>query len=143
MAGNLYTTFTYIALCFVCFGFYSFDQLKNMLYPLLDLLSYIRLPFIERIENLLFGFFMFTTLVTVVMYIWSAQEALRRIVPKANTKVLAFVIIAAAFAVAWLPDTLEEVGMWLQYLGYTETGVAFGLPLLLLVILLFNKGVRQ
>ncbi|CAM4313577.1 spore germination protein (amino acid permease) [Paenibacillus endophyticus] len=140
--GNLITTLTYLIFCLICFGFYSFEQIRNMMYPLLDLLSYIRLPFIERIENLLFGFFLFTTIVSVVLYSWSAQETFARIVPKANKKVLAFIILTFGYIVAWFPDTLSEVGQWLQYLGYAELGVAFGLPLLLILILVIHKGAK-
>jgi spore germination protein (amino acid permease) len=141
--GNWITTVTYLVFCFICFGFYSFDQLRNMIYPLLDILSYIRLPFIERIENLLFGFFLFTTIITVVMYAWSAQETLARMVPNINKKILAFIIITAAYFISWIPDSLNEVGKWLQYLGYAEIVVAVGLPLLLIFILLIHKGARQ
>ncbi|WP_169083761.1 GerAB/ArcD/ProY family transporter [Paenibacillus sp. PL91] len=140
--GNGITTVAYLIFCLICFGFYSFEQLRNMIYPLLDILSYIQLPFIERIENLLFGFFLFTTIITVVVYVWSAQETLARMAPKVNKKILAFIILTAAYLVAWIPDSLNEVGKWLQYLGYAELGVAVGLPLLLIFILLIHKGAR-
>jgi hypothetical protein len=140
--GNLMTAVSYLAICFVSFGFYSFGQLTKLKYPLLDLLSYIRFPFIERIENLLFGFLLFTALITIVLYVWSAVETLQRIIPKAKPNRLAAFILVAAFMVAWIPDVLGEVEQWLKYLGYAESGVAFGLPLLLIAILLFQKRGR-
>lgn len=143
VAGNVLTTLSYVVFCFICFGFYSFDQLKNMVYPLLDLLSYIRLPFIERIENLLYSFFLFTTLITVALYTWSAQLAVSRMLPKMNVNLIILILIAIGYAVAWIPDTLMEVGQWLQYLGMAELMVAFGLPILLIFILLAFKGARS
>ncbi|RJE90469.1 spore gernimation protein [Paenibacillus sp. 1011MAR3C5] len=139
-AGNLITSVTYLLFSFVCFGFYSFGQLTKLKYPMLDLLSYIRLPFVERIENLLFGFFLFTALLTIVMYTWAALEVARRMVPKAKAKWLAVIIFALAYAVSWIPDVIGEVEQWLQYLGYVETAVSFVLPLLLIAILLVKKG---
>jgi spore germination protein (amino acid permease) len=141
--GNVLTTVTYVLICFICFGFYSFDQLNKMVYPMLDLLSYIKLPFIERIDNLLFAFFMFTTVATITMYIWASKEAVKQMLPKVNEKRIVFIAIVLVYFVAWIPDTLPEIGEWLQYLGYTETVVAFGLPIMLLVILLANKRARQ
>jgi uncharacterized protein involved in cysteine biosynthesis len=79
----------------------------------------------------------------VVMYAWSAQETLARMVPNINKKILAFIIITAAYFISWIPDSLNEVGKWLQYLGYAEIVVAVGLPLLLIFILLIHKGARQ
>ncbi|SDN93647.1 spore germination protein (amino acid permease) [Paenibacillus sp. yr247] len=138
--GNLFTISTYLLISFICFGFYSLGQLTKMNYPLLDLLSYIRFPFIERIENLLFGFFLFTELITIVMYIWSAVETLHRIIPKANTNWLTIFILGGCFVVTWIPDSISEIERWLRYLGYAEIGIAFGLPLLLVGILFISKG---
>lgn len=141
--GNVLTTVTYLLICLVCFGFYSLPQLRKMAYPMLDLLSYVKLPFIERIDNLLFAFFLFTTVATITMYIWASKETIKQMMPKTNEKKLTFFIIAIVYFIAWIPDTLPEIGEWLQYLGLTEIVFAFGLPLLLLLILLFSKRARQ
>jgi|GEM_PF-438673 len=137
--GNLFTALTYIAIAFICFGFYSFNQLKRMKYPVIDLLAYIELPFVERIENLIFGIYIFTALIGVVMYCWAAIETTQRIIPKAHSNWLSAIIIATAFAISWIPKVLSEVEKWLQYLGYMEIGIAWGLPLILIFILLFKK----
>lgn len=137
--GNLLTFLTYILVCLVCYGFYSFDQLKRMKFPMLDLLAYIEFPFVERIENLIFSLYLFTSLIGIVMYCWSALEAAQRILPKANVKWLAAIIIGVAYVVSWIPTLLVEVDAWLQYLGQIEIGVAFGLPLMLLLFLLLQK----
>ncbi|MCA0755534.1 spore germination protein [Paenibacillus sp. N4] len=141
-AGHLFTTFNYIVLSFICFGFFSFEQLKKLMYPVIDLLSYIQLPFIERVENLLFAFFLFSTVATVVMYLWAAQESMRQMMPGVPQKLLAFIIVTASFIVSWVPDTLVEVGKWLEYLGNASSGIAFALPMLLILILLIKKGAK-
>lgn len=65
---------------------------------------------------------------------------MHRIIPRANNKWLAGSLVGSAFLIAWIPDVLNEVELWLRYLGYAEIGIAFGLPLLLLFILLLSKG---
>jgi spore germination protein (amino acid permease) len=137
--ANGLTTFTYITISFVCFSFYSLPQLKNMKFPLLDLLAYIEFPFIERIENLFFGFFLFSIIITIVMYLWSAILTLERIIPKANKNLLAFIILFTTFFISWIPDVLSEVEKWLRYFSYAETIISFGLPLFLIIILLVRK----
>jgi len=136
--GNLFTAITYILICIVCFGFYSFYQLQRMKFPVIDLLSYIELPFVERIENLIFSVFVFTALIGNVMYAWSAIQTAHRIIPKANIKWLSLIIVILAYAVSWIPNVLSEVEKWLLTLGYLEFGIAFGLPMLLIIILLFR-----
>lgn len=138
-AGNAFLSFVYICLSLICFGFFSLGQLKKLLYPVLDLLAYIQLPFIERLENLLYGFFLFLVLVTVVMYWWAAQLSMQRIMPKVKTPVLLFSMLGSSYCVSFIPKTLDEVNVWITNLGYAVTGIAFVLPLLLIMILLIQR----
>lgn len=138
--GNLMTGITYLLVSLVCFGFFSFGQLTRMKYPLLDLLSYIRFPFIERLENLFYGFFLFTMLITMVMYSWSSLEAIRRILPNTKPNNITLFILGIAFFIAWIPKVISEVEIWLRFLGYAEFCIAMGLPLFIVVILLIRKG---
>ncbi|MEI2400675.1 MULTISPECIES: GerAB/ArcD/ProY family transporter [Paenibacillus] len=138
-AGNLYLAVLYISLAIICFGFFSLGQLKKLLYPLLDLLAYIQFPFIERLENLLYGLFLFPVLVTVVMYWWAAQESVRRMLPRIKLSVLSFLLIAISYSISFIPKTLDAVGVWITNLGYAVTGIAFGFPVLLLLLLLIQR----
>lgn len=139
-AGNIVTVFSYLSVSLICFGFYSFVQLKKMKYPLIDLLSYIKLPFVERIENIIFALFLFTTMISITMYIWASTETAIRLLPRANKKWLSGILIIIAFVVSWVPDVLSEVEMWLQLFTFIEIGIAFGLPILLIIILMLSKG---
>lgn len=137
--GNVIATIVYLITCIVSFGFYSLEQLKLILYPAIDLMSYIKFPFVQRVENLLYGFFMFTTLISTVMYVWAAKEALFRIFKKAKPGVIEFCILVVAYFIAFIPDVIGEVREWLRALGYIEIGVAFGLPIILILILLLQR----
>lgn len=141
--GNALLSLSYLSLCLICFGFFSLGQLKRLLYPVLDLLAYIQLPFIERLENLLYGFFLFLILMTVVMYWWAAEEAVKRIVPKLKTTVLVFVMMAVSYAISFIPKTLDQVNVWITNLGYASVGIAFGFPVLLLIVLLIQGKARS
>ncbi|RED51148.1 spore germination protein (amino acid permease) [Cohnella lupini] len=138
--GNGITAINYILICLVSFGFFSLPQLKSLFVPLLDLLASIKLPFIERIENLLYGFFLFSTILTIGMYSWSAKEVSQRIFPTVRSRFLAFVIVLLSFIVSFIPKSLYEVDKWLRLLAYLEFWVAFGLPLLLISVLIVQRG---
>lgn len=138
--GNLGVTLTYLSFSFVAFGFFSLGQLKMLMFPLLDMLAYIRLPFIERLENLLYGFILFTTVITVVMYWWAALEVSLRLFPKGGKKLNGFVIVAATFGISFIPDSLPDVHHWLSTIGKVELILAFGLPLVLIVLLSFQRA---
>ncbi|OUS77664.1 hypothetical protein B1748_07685 [Paenibacillus sp. MY03] len=142
-AGNLLTGVLYTLYAFVAFGFYSLGQLTAFRFPMLDMLSYIRLPFVERIETLFFGFFFFTVLITIVLYIWASTEALNRMFPKAESKLLAAALLIVIYGVSWLPDTLSKVEIWLKWLGYGQVIIAIGLPVFLILILLIQRRKEQ
>ncbi len=137
--ANIMITFVYLITCFVCFGFYSVDQLKTIQYPVIDIMSYIRLPFVQRVENLFYGFFMFTTLFSTVMYVWAAKEASRRIFPKTKPGVLEIIILTFVYFVGFIPDVMNEVRQWLQTLGHIQIGVAFGFPIIVILVLLLQR----
>lgn len=141
--GNLVRTVSYTILGFVSFGVVGKDMLKVMLFPLLDLLAYIKLPFIERIENLFYGFFLFTTLITLVLYFWAAGESTQRVFPKIKVNVQYFFIILVALLISYIPTVLNRIREWLLFLGYIQIGFAYIMPFILIVLLLWQRRKRQ
>lgn len=138
LLGNAITTLTYFYLALITFGVFSLEQLKNKAFPVLEMLAYVRFPFIERMENLLYGFILFSVLFSILMYQWSALEMLKQIFPKIRTNFLAFLVMLFCFVIAAFPKTLNEVGDWLSTLSMVECGIAFALPILLILILLIQ-----
>ncbi|WP_456290325.1 spore germination protein [Paenibacillus sp. AK002] len=141
--GNLIRTVSYTILGFVSFGVVGSDMLKVMLFPLLDLLAYIKLPFIERIENLFYGFFLFTTLITLVLYFWAAGESTQRVFPKIKINVHYFFIILVALLISYIPTVLNRIREWLLFLGYIQIGFAYIMPFILIALLLWQRRKRQ
>ncbi|MFE0396161.1 MULTISPECIES: spore germination protein [Paenibacillus] len=131
--GHLIRTVSYVVMSFVSFGVIGHELLKQMLFPLLDLLAYIKLPFIERIENLFYGFFLFTTIITLVMYFWAAGESTRRVFPRVKIKVHYFCITLVAFIISFIPKVLDTIRDWIMILGYIQMGFAYVMPLLLII----------
>ncbi|MBM7584018.1 spore germination protein (amino acid permease) [Bacillus pakistanensis] len=127
--GNLLTTLVYGSVCFVSFGFFSYKQVSNDLYPVLTLLEYTKFPFVERIENLIFTLFAMKVLITIVMYYWASVTCMNRILPSLRDEVVTFAMIGITFLISLSASVMSEVDLWLKYLGYIETCLAFGLPL--------------
>ncbi|WP_409342781.1 GerAB/ArcD/ProY family transporter [Paenibacillus sp. MBLB4367] len=138
-AGNLITTFIYTSVSFISFGFFSLHQVLSLSYPTIYLFGYLQSPFLERVDILLFSFFFPKTLITIVMYYWAAQETLRRMLPGQKPNVLAIGIAVASLAVSFIPSIMREVLDWLSLLSNIETLISFGLPLLLIALLVLRK----
>lgn len=140
LLGNLITTLVYTYTCVVIFGYFGHGYVKDLLFPLMDLLSTIRLPFLERLENLLYGLFLFKVLITSVMYYWAAKEAAKRMFKKTNEKLLSFLIIASSYFISLFPDTLDQIYKWLAFLSKIEIVVGIVLPIIAMLLLLIHKG---
>ncbi|CAH0344210.1 GerAB/ArcD/ProY family transporter [Bacillus sp. CECT 9360] len=143
LVGNLITTFIYTYTCFVIFGYFGHAYLRELLFPLMNLLSTIHFPFLERLENLLYGLFLFKVLITSVMYYWAATEAAKRIFKRTDEKLLSFLIIAITYFISLVPGTLDQISEWLSFLSKIEIAIAIGLPAVAILLLMIQKGGKK
>ncbi|WP_409289814.1 GerAB/ArcD/ProY family transporter [Peribacillus sp. SCS-37] len=139
LIGNAVTTVVYLITCIMCFGFFGYEYLKVLIFPFIDLLSNIELPFIERIENFLYALFLFKALMGSVMYYWAAKECAARVFKKTGEEKIVFFLIAATYFISFIPSTLDEISTWLGFLANAETVIAFALPALVIAVLFFRK----
>lgn len=140
--GNTAAMLFYLFICLLANGMYSFAQLKRLMFPVLEMLSYIEFPFMERIENLLYSFFLFKILITTTLYFWAAAEALKRIFPKNRWHFVELGLVIVTYYIATFPSLLRHTEIWLRNLAWAEIGLSFGMPLLLIVLLMFKGGKR-
>ncbi|SEF67897.1 GerAB/ArcD/ProY family transporter [Paenibacillus sp. UNC499MF] len=137
--GNFVVMFVYMMVTFICYGVFSYIQLKHQSFPLLDLLAYVKFPFMERVQNFLYSVFLISVIVTASMYFWSGKETLARLAPKVNAKYMSTAIVLVTFFISYIPKTLITVEKWFGYLSVMTIFLAFFLPVFALVVLLFRK----
>lgn len=137
--GTFFAALLYLYVGIICFGLFSLQQLKMVPFPVLDLLADIRFPFMERIENLFYGFFLFSNIVTTTVYYWAASQFGRRIAPGWNGKLVGALLIAICAGVSLVPNTLMKTEAWVQTVGYAGICVAIGLPIVVIGFLLLQK----
>ncbi|TYA15311.1 GerAB/ArcD/ProY family transporter [Paenibacillus faecis] len=138
--GNALTGSVYLLVTVLCYGFFNYNELTDLAFPLLDMFGYLKFPFIERVQNFLYSAFLLSIVTTASMYYWSGQIVVAEIFPRLPGKGVVFILMAGSILVAMIPKTLPEVEKWFGVLLYFESGVAFGLPLLALLSLLIQKG---
>ncbi|QFT89669.1 Spore germination protein B2 [Bacillus sp. THAF10] len=143
LIGNGITTFIYLSVSFVCFGFFSFEYIVKDLYPVITLIEYVKFPFIERVENLIFSLFALKVLITVVMYLWAGKELIQHSFPRLKPNFIVLSMLTFGYLVSYIPKVIREVDQWLLWFTYIETGVVFFLPILLLFLLAVNKLLRK
>ncbi len=140
--GHLFTTFIYLAVCFVAMGFYSFGQIKNILYPTQNLLKFMETPLIERIENIVFIVFFLKIIVTVAFYYWASVETAKRVLTKIKEKWLLVMIIVASFIFSFFFEIQREINEVLNIIVLGQVIFSFSFPVLLL-LLLWLKNMKK
>ncbi|MDR6550681.1 GerAB/ArcD/ProY family transporter [Paenibacillus qinlingensis] len=130
--GNFLSTFTNLLVSFMCFGFFSFNQILNDLYPVMTLFEYTEVSFLSRAENLCFCVFSFKVLSTAIIYYWGAQQFLGNMMKSVKPTVWIIIIVTMGFILALLPDSMLDVKKWLTLLSNCSIGIAWALPLFVL-----------
>ncbi|PLT32902.1 GerAB/ArcD/ProY family transporter [Bacillus sp. V5-8f] len=143
MLGQLVTTIIYAYTSIICFGFFGHQYLKKILFPLLDALSYIQFPFVERLENFLYGLFLLKTLISVTVFYWASIQAANRIFKTINRNFLSALIIAGTLAISAFAYSMEEVENWLTNLSIVEMGIGFLLPAITILLTRQRQERRQ
>ncbi|WP_088040582.1 GerAB/ArcD/ProY family transporter [Bacillus sp. EAC] len=133
--GNFLSTVTYLLITFICFGFFSFKQILNDIFPVMTLFEYTEVAFLSRAENLCFSVFAFKLLAIIVIYFWGAQQIFGNMIKSIKPNFWIFIILASGFILALIPDSLVNVEKWLMWLGYCAIGIAWALPIFVLCIL--------
>lgn len=138
--GHMITTMVYFLVSFISFGFFSLEQLQYVFVPGIDLLSYIELPFVERVENIVFNVFIGEIIVTVGFYYWVAMETLGRVFPKVKPIILLTLLLIPCFLYSIKFDVILDVHKFLEKLSVVHACIIVSLTLILLAILLLQKN---
>jgi spore germination protein (amino acid permease) len=141
--GNFFSMATYFIVLFMCFGFFSFDQILNDIYPVMTLFEYTEVQFLSRAENLCFSVYAFKVLAIIVIYYWGAQQIFSNITKSIKPNFWIFIILASGFILALVPDSLVDVEKWLKWLIYCAIGIAWALPIFVLCILFIQSLKNQ
>ncbi|BCB04645.1 GerAB/ArcD/ProY family transporter [Bacillus sp. KH172YL63] len=137
--GNGITSFIYITVSFVCYGFFGYKYILNDLYPVITLIEYVKFPFVERVENLIFTLFALKVLITVVMYLWASKELVSHSFQKLKPDFISLLLLTVGALLSFIPEISREVDEWLKWLTYIDTAIAIALPIFLLVLIGLNK----
>jgi hypothetical protein len=140
--ANTVTTVVYLILSIIAFGFFSYGQLRDMLYPLLEMTGHVQLPIIERVDTLMFTFFFLVALVTATLYFWIATELFSYVFPKLDKRWPAAFLITVTYFVSSIPNELDLVTGWLRIMGKVAIATAIALPLLLIGGMLITRARR-
>ncbi len=100
--GIWITVFFYTLVSIVSVMHFSVWQLENLLYPVLNILKYVELTFIERVDTLGITFWVFLILSSVAAYLWVLKEGVDSLRAKTHPAHL-YIMAALIVAVVYIP----------------------------------------
>ena len=112
--------------------FFSEWQLKNVLYPVLNLFKEVELSFLERIDVLSITLWLFLILSTVAAYLWVAKKGLDSI-RSSPKKAHLYIIVVLVLVVVQFPFMQDFQKLLFEYVFYMMY-VLFLWPVLLCII---------
>ena len=80
---------------------------------------------------------------TTVMYFWGAKELLHYQFKRIKPNFLLIGILIISFFVSFIPKVIKDVEQWLNYITYAATAIAYLLPILLMIIVLFTRKMNR
>ncbi|MGO0062266.1 GerAB/ArcD/ProY family transporter [Brevibacillus fluminis] len=122
----------YFLVTFVSVIYFSEWQLKQLIYPVLNLYKAVELSFVERIENFGISLWVFLILSTAAAYLWMAKKGVDSVVTKKRTWHL---YLCAAFSYAII---LALTSTKIERTVYDEWSVSAGYAMILYPILLLG-----
>ena len=107
--GIWITIFFYLLVSMVSVIHFSEWQLKNLLYPVLNLFKYVELSYLEKVDTLGITFWVFLILSSVSAYLWVLKEGIDSFRSKTHRAHL-YIIAAVIAVIVYLPlsQSLEE-----------------------------------
>ena len=132
--GHWLISFVYVFVGLVSYGFFSFDELKQLQFPLITSLQYLEFPFLNRPENLVFTFFLYSNLVSSVFFAFAALTTIKQVFPKAKNRTLEGALVIAIYSCGFVSQTLSQSDLHIRHAYFAEMGIAFAMPILLIPV---------
>ncbi|ARU63407.1 hypothetical protein CBW65_22245 [Tumebacillus avium] len=121
--------------------FFSQEQLKKTIWPLLTMFKHVQIPFIERFETIIIAVWLLQIVNTCSTYLWAGMEGVEKVF-RFRPKYLYLVFFAAALYLSTQITGRIEINFYLNILSKTGMAIMVVFPafLWLLAVIFRKKG---
>lgn len=143
--GQWLISIVYMFVGLVSYGFFSFQEVQELQFPLITSLQYLEFPFLNRPENLVFTFFLYSNLVSSVLFAFAALSTLKQVFPKAKAKKMEGALAVGIYLCGFASKTLLQSETLIRHTYFIEMGIAFAMPAMLIPVAYYAKrrGARK
>lgn len=134
VAGNTLTMLAYLGVTVVCLVFFGPEDIVRFNEPTVNVLKTISFRFIERIEILVFAFYLLIGVRTWMTFLWASAYCIGNVLNRqrdTNTYILIFLSSIVVYAF-FFNHTFSQNDEFQNWLGYASLPLAYLFPVLLL-----------
>ncbi|BBH24083.1 germination protein [Paenibacillus baekrokdamisoli] len=125
--ANSLSMIIFLAITVICFVRFSPEEVTDFVYPTLNLLKLIRLPFLEGLEFIFLCFYLFMLFITLIPYLYTAVLGVTQLFGKQDhrnsLRILLFLWILLSFFFIPSSSQITQMGKWWGEVGLYFAGV--------------------
>lgn len=127
--ANSITLVTYLFFTFVCYIYFSPDEIKEYKWPPLIELQSIEFSFVERFEVVFLPFFLMVYFTTLIPYLFKSVHGLTRIFHKQDHKpILRVLIVCILLLSIFYSPSYTDLEKYFDWWGYVAIIICFFFP---------------
>ena len=120
LLGMWFTLLLMLSLTIVSILFFSPNQLKHTIWPILNMMSIVRVPFIEIFEYIAVSFWILIIYSNLTLFLWIASKGIKRVFKlrqKKGVYVSGILIFILSFVINDR-DSIEKFSDFVNYFGF-------------------------
>ena len=136
--ANTITLLVYLQITYVCFVYFSPDEILQYVWPTLTLVKPIHFTVLERFEIVFLSFYLFIFLDSAVPYFFSVTDGINQLYKKKGWMLPVYILLVFLVGVSlFYRPSIEQTDAWREWWGVASYFVAYVFPV---VFLLYITG---
>lgn len=144
IAGNTLTMLAYLLATIVCFVYFGPDVITRYNEPSVSVLKTIEFRFIERLEIIMFTFYLLAVFKTWMSFLWAASYNVGEIIGEKykNSFTILFLLITVIYTILFF-HTFDENDKLQDWLGITSLFASYAFPVCMYLFVLLYERIRR
>ena len=134
LIGLSIITLTYLYIIIITLGYFGVETLQYILWPTINLLKAIKIPFFGRLEFFLIFLWIAIAFTSVASFYYMASYSLTQFFSLKNKLIGSFLILPIIYYLFFIPKNIIEVFEYTEIVAQLGTVLIFIVPTILLII---------
>ncbi|WP_286884461.1 GerAB/ArcD/ProY family transporter [Aneurinibacillus sp. UBA3580] len=130
--ANTLTLVVYLHITFICFIYFSPEEITQFLWPTLTLVKPIQFPFLERMEIVFVSFYIFLFSTSGIPYLFFVTDTFSQLCNKKDWQLPYLLLPLFAVVSFFFRPSYQELELWKEWWGGISYFIAYAFPVIFL-----------